>query len=558
MGVFDLFGVTLGWLSSAESIQQAGAPWPRNRRYEYAVEFESPSGEVYTPAWVEGLRWSTYYGSEGSGYGALEVRLARRIGFDYNDLGFGFEVRVRYGLKTILFCGQIREVSEQIGGGVEMLAVTALGWGVIFGDDQLNWIFCDTRLGEWEIDPDASGSYRPDRFSSEKRDGLLLSLRGNTHYEQNDYVAIRYTVPSGQTLSRFSASWELNIPSGWGGSARLEIKTSAGEDLLSQTADGSGSIDEVVATGSPTWVEMRLYSTATAGTNYAMDETEDGLCWGKLTNVKVWGDESADITGQEIFTKLVAVASESEHGMSSSTAEIGDPAVALEPAAFDSDWKLEQIAKWAAQFGDYDNRAVAWGVRFNEDRVIFLETIDRATVGYSVGKDSLVRAETAGDWSKSWQKRYGRYKDESGTVVRTADVEDADTIEALGGYARRSDLEVSVTSDSDLVATILDLAIAESGPIGTKSSLSLSGFVRSGNGGEMFCELMQAGKMLRVEDFRAREAALEGGYNLSDTYTTGLAAVVEVDAISHTVRVALGSESDTLARYLAILGELRG
>jgi hypothetical protein len=536
----------------------ASPPWPRNRRYEYAVEFESPDGLVFTPAWVEGLAWSTYYGPEGSGYGALTVRLPREVGFDYNDLGLGFDVRVRYGLETVLFHGQVRQVTENVVGGVSSISVTALGWGVVAGDDRLNWVFCDTRYGQWTVEPEMAGSYRPDRCSADQSDRLRLTLRSNQFYDQNDYGAIRYTLPAGQVLARVSADWELNVPTNWAGTTTLRVRTSAGENLLSQAADGSGSFDVNIAVGAPTWVEVQLLFTAAAGTNFAMGEDEDDIVWGEISSVKVYAEDTDDVTGDLIFAKLVEIASQSEHGLSDSLADVEAPDLALEPAVFDADWSLEKVAQWVTQFGDGEGNELAWGVRLDDQKIIFLEAIDKVTVGYSVRKSDQARAETAGDWQQSWQQRYAVYRDADGVVQRTADVEDEVTMEALGGYARRGDLQVSVTTDPNVVGNLLDLAIAEEGPMRTKSSVEVCGFVQSGGNGDIFCELMQAGKMVRVEDFRAREAALTSVFDLSDTYTTGLATVVEVDATRHTARVVLGTESDTLARYLAILGQLRG
>jgi len=555
-GFRDLFALVLGWRSVATATVGI-APWPRHRRYEYAVEFESPDGEVYTPAWVEGLAWSTYYGSDGSGYGALSVTFARQVGFDYADLAFSFGVRVRYGLETVLFDGQVRQIKEGVRGGIHTITVTALGWGVVCGDDKLNWVFAEKRYGAWTVDPEPDGSYRPDRFSGDQNDRLLLAMRNNEFYEQNDYVAMRYTLPTGQSITRFSASWELNVPDDFGGSVELTVVTSAAETLLTQTTDGSGAVDENIAVGAPTWIEFRLESTASDGTCYSVSDDEDGLAWATLTDATVYAGETDDVTALHIFQKLVEVMSADDHGLSDDVDDIADPGLVLEPAIFESDQALEEIAKWAASFGDANGLALAWGIRFDDSRTVFLESIDRANVAYSVRRDAQMNAETSGDWQGSHQQLYGRYKDADGNIVRTSDVEDAVTIEALGGYARRSELDVSVTTDASVVASILALAIAEKGPIATKSSLSVAGFVQTANGGEMFAELLQAGKMISIEDFRAREAALSGGLDLSDTFTTGLAAIVEVDAKSHEVRVVLESETETLARYLAVLGGLR-
>lgn len=522
------------------------------------MEFESPNPQLFTPAWVDGLSWSTYYGPEGSGYGAMTVRFPRAVGFDYRDIAFGYGVRVRYGLETILFDGQVRQVKEAVVGGVNMIEVTALGWGTAFGDDRLNWVFCDTRFGAWTVDPEPLGFFRPDRFSTDQNDRLYIALRSNQFYEQYDYMSIRYALPSGQVLSRMSADWELNIPDDWLGTVQMRVRTNGPENFLNQVADGSGSFDQNVSIGAPTWVELQLRFTAADGTNYAMGEGEDDIVWCALTNVKVYAEDTGDVTGQLIFLKLVEDMSASEHGLSDDTSQVEDPGLTLEPAAFDSDWSLERIAQWVCGFGDSDGNMLAWGLRLDDQKTMFLETVDRLTVGYSVRREAQVRAETAGDWQRSWQKRYGVYRDADGVVQRTADAEDTETIEALGGYARRSQLEVSVTTDPAVVDSLLDLAIAEQGPMRTKSSLQVSGFVQTENAGDVFCELMQAGKMVRVQDFRAREAALTATYDLSDTYTTGLATVVEVDAVAHTAKVVLGVESETLARYLAILGQLRG
>ncbi len=534
------------------------APWPRDRRYEYSVEFESPEGTVYTPAWVKGLSWSTYYGEEGSGYGTLAVRFAREVGFDYRDLGFGYEVRVRYGLETLLYVGQVRQVKEEMRGAASTIEVTALGWGVVFGDDRLNWAFCDTRFGRWTVDPTPASPFRPDRFATDQNDRLRVTFRSNQFYEVNDYMALRHTLPVGQVLSRVAADWELNIPADWGATATMRVRTSAGENLLNQAADGNGAMDVNVAVGAPTWVELQLLFTAADGSVYAMGEGEDDITWAELTDVRVYAEDTGDVTGLTIFERLIEAGAESEHGLSDSTADVSDPGLVLEPSVFDADWSLEKVARWVAGFGDEDGNPLAWGLRFDGDKKVFLETVDRLTIGYSVRREAQVAMETAGDWQQSWQQRYGVYRDADGVVTRTADVVDEDTIEALGGYARRSELAVSVTTDPAVVGSLLDLAISEQGPMRTKSSLRVSGFVQTENAGDVFCELMRAGRLGRVQDFRAREAALTAVFSLSDTYTTEMASIVEVDASSHAARVVLSQEGEVLTRYLAMLRELRG
>jgi len=496
---------------------------------------------------VQNLRWSNHYGAEGSGFGYLMFSLDRKLGHDYPDINFGYRVILRKYLSTILFDGQIRKITENQADR-DKIEITALGWNVLFEDDVYNAVYSDTRLNRWEGSEEPSGSFRPDAFDYDLQDRIRLKPRRGMDYTANDYTHVRYTMPTGEAVKRFRASWKLELPYSWPG--KLEVLTSTGEVLLSETATGSGTLDKLT-TGDPSYVEIRFYCTAN-GENTATGDT----VYGELTDVEVLGAEDEVVDGSVVAADLVAVLASSVHGLSSDTSKLKPPNRALSPAVFESDQTPAEIMRWLCQFGDNQGRPLAWGVEMNDLRRAFLETQDLTTIRYVVRRSAPIQGQVTGDWTQSHQRMYAVYTDTEGQEQRTADAYNQEAIDELGGYYRRTALRVDGATDETQALYAVALALAEKGKPVVSSSFKARGHIYDANLKRLPVDEIKAGGLTRVREFRAREATLSTN-DFRDSHTTFMLVGAEIDADRQEARLIPAGDRGTFERYMARLAAMR-
>lgn len=136
------------------------------------------------------VRFSSHYGESGSGFGYLSLSLPREVGNEYRDIGFGYRVKARMYLNTILFDGQMRPIEEVSSPAGDAINVTAIGWATVFEDDEILRAFCDTRLDGWRILSELpKGNFAPDLYATGHNDcGLFM------HPNNDEWIAVdKYT-----------------------------------------------------------------------------------------------------------------------------------------------------------------------------------------------------------------------------------------------------------------------------------------------------------------------------------------------------------------------------
>ncbi len=493
-----------------------------------------------------GRQWFSHYGPDGSGYGYLQWRSRRPVGYDWLDLGHAFPVVMRKGPFRTLFDGQIVKIVERSGQGGDEIEIWALGWIHVCKADVYNYVYCDTRWSRWIFDETPVGGYKPDSFDIDTNSRLYFKPRRGKVYAENDYTALRYTFGFGEVVKRFTASYDVALPSSWPG--KLEVVDSNEVSLWNATATASGSID-VTTTGTPTWIEIRFFVTA-AGENTAAADT----VYGKLTSVKIYSVNETTLDANVIGQDLVAFLSVAGHGLSDRVTHLSSPGLVLEPAFFDTDMNPHQIMSWCAQFGDSDGKALAWGVTFDDKHRLFLETVDNTNVRYVV-RPTRAELTRGGDWGESAQKVYGVYTDAAGVVQRTADSQDASIIAALGSYFRRMALKVSGTTNSAAVSSMVDLYLLENKDPIASGSFGVAAGVWTPAGVFVPYDEILPGGLVQVREWRALEATLSPS-DYRDKTTTFRLAGVKVDEDSHSAELIPNETSDAFARQMSIITQL--
>jgi len=195
---------------------------------------------------ARGLSWSTHYGEQGSGFGYLKFSLPRRVGTDYADIGYGFDIVLTKHYTNVLFDGQIRQIEESSSPDRDELNVTALGRVVIAGDEEFNRHYCDTRLNMWKMSSELpQGAFRPDYFNIGRADlGLYMHTSNDKELSSGDYTELEYTFTDDESAQRFKADLSLHLGSGSVfdgqvdsidlGSGFIYYKNDSGESQLAQ------------------------------------------------------------------------------------------------------------------------------------------------------------------------------------------------------------------------------------------------------------------------------------------------------------------------------------
>ncbi|MBN2007197.1 MAG: hypothetical protein JXA21_27855 [Anaerolineae bacterium] len=423
-----------------------------------------------------GLQWFSGYTAEGSGFGYLSFNLPRRTGRDYADLGYAYRLVLRKGPFRVLFDGLVVRVTERRG-AEEGFEVWCLGWLHVASFDAFNRIYCDGRYSEWRSSEQADGTFQPARFDWQSGDNLYFKPRRGEHIPY-DYTYLRYAFPFGETAARFTANYTLALPEGFPGKAEIR----AGNTVLwAATTTGSGTLN-LTPSGAATTFEVRFYvmmdSLIVEGEEILPEVTaEDETVYFKLENVKVYSVNVSTLDAKVIADDVAA--SLTAHGLDASTERIAASGSALEQAAFDGDQTFGEVLTWLCQFGDAENKALIWGVCFDNTRRLFLES-QSAVVRYIVERDRA-QLERGGDWSESAQVVYGVVGNTNGTVTRTADFSDAGAIARLGGQYRRQPLQLSEVTPGQADHALALYLKEHSGPT-MSGSIVVAGGVRTPEG----------------------------------------------------------------------------
>lgn len=165
---------------------------------------------------AKNVRTTTLYGPGGSGFGAMSFTLDRDPNLDYDDIGYGYEITFTKHLRTFLFHGHIVDISGSVSDGVGSIKVAALGEVSVSDDDEVWFVFSDTRLEKWVTPGETpSGNYRPDLFSTGASEyALFINPNSDVEIEADQYTALKYTFVLGETAERLTCTLASSLGSG--------------------------------------------------------------------------------------------------------------------------------------------------------------------------------------------------------------------------------------------------------------------------------------------------------------------------------------------------------
>ena len=307
---------------------------------------------------VRGLRYSTQY--PGGLCGAAQFFLA----LDPRGRNFirgGYKLKIYDGL-LLVWEGKIDDLEDVLQKTAAGLNVTATGiWGAQVGRATLNKRWVDTRVEQetWVWNEGASGA---ELCSLDRYNRLRFTPKG-VAWSSGNYAAVRYTMPTGETIKRLvynyqlaegAQAWEISAWRSTDGVSFTQMTSLSGETYASGTStvittSSTGAIDVQLAVASQ-YLELRFYARGN------QTPTEDGAYFGQFTSPEVYS-ELSDINLTEVVTDLQALSP-----ASTDTGYIGANTYALEPFVTNGQEKLTDILMRAAAFGDSSQNPWAVGV----------------------------------------------------------------------------------------------------------------------------------------------------------------------------------------------------
>lgn len=516
------------------------------------------NGFQYTITDYQNVVSSNHYSDKGSGFGFLSITLNRKYGINYNDIGYGYKIRLTKGLKKILFNGWITEISEGLDDTIELACV---GSNTLLSFDITNFVLADNRVNRWTTACTSRGSYRPDKFDhslnwteiinegtpSEEEvsyDGIEIKPRRGIDYNEDDYYYIRYRFEFGETATRLQFTYKLSLLNNWPGKIMV---LDADENILWQSdVSGNGTQDlDLTTYTNGNFVEFR-FEVTTSGLNTAEEDTIYFRAWDLLVSSTNATMDAA------VVVKKCAEYMATNFGFSTDYSLINTIGYEIPQAAFDADESLDKICNDACIYGDSDANPLAWGTAFDDQNRMFLEVQDLSTVGYIL---TIPESFTiTGDLSESYQKVYGKYVDTTGRTQRTSVLSATDEIEGLGGLYRKTVIDLDKEIESSQMLAALNLALNENKQPKVSTSFSIANYVESPQGALIPIDEIVSGRLVQVPSLQTVETGI-----LDDKrkgFHTFMLTKVEIDHISKTATLTPAGDVSNFENYMALLKRL--
>lgn len=306
------------------------------------------------------------------------------------------------------------------------------------------------------------------------------------------------------------------------------------------------------------WVPLDYITLA----HTEMVKYKDHEIYGRVTSVVVYattGTIYADDIAKDVVDKLAVTGI----GLSTVKTLVACGSTrSLVPAFFDDrDPTCQEALNWICQFGDHNDKALAWGVW--EDKRLWLEVQPQGTVAYRVHPADAEQISVSGSVQEMIEKAYGIYTAEEyeGTAStdapiwqgtkRTAVQTSAESANRFGSRWRRTGVRVDYTRDKTLVGKHVTRFLADRDLPTMRSSFTLQRPVYNAYGAPIDLSEVRAGSIIEIARLRAREAEALGGTDIRDSNSVFVCVATEYDAEAGTLTVTPDGAKEDLARYLA-------
>ncbi len=223
--------------------------------------------------------------------------------------------------------------------------------------------------------------------------------------------------------------------------------------------------------------------------------------------------------------------------------------------------------KDVASFGDWNHKAIGWGVEAGGDR-LYLREADRETVRYVIPREYVARMSVRGNthreylseaWArytdeegiKRWTEKYYVHVTNDGLVVNTTATGD-DLASVVYGVMKDKAVDFGRV-DAELAVEYLIQHLQERGHPQTKATYDVYGPVQDLHRGGAWIDPveLEMGYLVQMPFFRATEAEGVAGSDLRDADTTFLLVGMEHDHERGITRLIPEGATEDLARIIA-------
>lgn len=451
------------------------------------------------------------------------------------------KIVITNGIKTV-WEGSVTAVSINMQGEVQGNNVTCMGYwaDILMARTWRKW-WADTRVGDdaWEMQEGVSGL--EDLWEIEQDFGYIHILPKETTFANGDHIAIRYTMPTGETVKRITYDYSLQENTQQWEMLVWDVTGAAALAGSSVTATGTGSHDITLATPRQA-IELRMYARQNQVADYTKHVHAE---WNNLTIYSETGSINLTEIAKDVRGKVTE--------LSSTETYIGSNTLSLVPFISEIDTYADILTR-ATAYGDSSFNAWAVGVRESDlstdnKPVLFVEQYPALTdydYAVSIGDANFqpgFEAEQDISAVRNWIAV--RHTNASGfQVVITPDddanLKDTTSIAAYGERHEWLDIDTTSTTTAKNYARRF-LAARKDPQWRVSSGISVVGYIRGKGGNIIPASEIRAGKRVRIENF------------LNDLNGSGLTLLItgtDYDDGSETCRISVG-QPDTLDVWLA-------
>jgi len=262
-----------------------------------------------------------------------------------------------------------------------------------------------------------------------------------------------------------------------------------------------------------------------------------------FTNIRAYA-KTNDVTATFLVQEAIDALSSGDHGWSSDTDWVETSTKALEPAVFEfNTW--EDVLSWACKYGDQNSDLLAWGLKLDDDKVVFLEPQTSANIDYVITRE-LSNMDASIDAQDAYQSVRGVYEDKLGERQLTSWASDSDAY-LNKMYVRKKTIELDVVDTDSEASDLVQLYLSSNKEPKRSARYRVSGALTQFGLPVSADEVQATGRLMLVQDWRS---VLNSGSDLTDEWTTERVVVVEVDYDNMTASVTPANARDDFERYM--------
>jgi len=473
-----------------------------------------PAGELIT---AQDIRFATNY--PGGLYGDASFYVPREV-VNYWALRGAQRVAVLNGMRTVYegYVDRLESLLQTQGG--QGISVPLIGaWGKICMARRWRKRWADDRISDeiWMYQTTIATYTAAEKCTVDRQSRLRFTPKAEA-WGNNEFAAVRYTMPVGETVKKVTysydlqeggQSWEISVWRSTDAVSWTQMTGATGETYTTGTttvitASGTGSINVTLATPSR-YLELRFYARA------GQTPTSDGTYYGEFSSVVVYSETSA-INLTEVAKDVRGKITD----LNSSEILIASNTYSLVPLVFDRWETTADILTEAASFGDASFNSWACGLRASgtaptpDGKPILFDEQQPALTDYDYalrwGEENIAgNFQLVQDHGQIRNWIIVEYQDENRRTQYLTPDDDADLKDttSMADYGQR-DHVLSVGQATVAMAENYgrrELARRKDPTWTVTSAIPVVGYVRAKNGQPVPSSEIVAGKRLKVENY---------------------------------------------------------